>query len=553
MEIIRYKIFFFTTIFLCFLGMAEGAFADTHYVSKSGSDSGNNCANQNSPCLTITQGISQLSGGDTLIIGDGVYAEAIRNIPSGSAGAYTTVQAENNWGVLIDGSGGGLPSAPILISGRSYIAIRGIKTKMSQSSASGCISVLASDHIKLIRCSASYSGTGNNAPDANVSSIVIGTRGGGNSDILLEECYSYGGGRYQFNISNSNNVIVRRCVARHDFWDSGNSLQCAGFTNYDSKNTTWQNNIVLDSDGQYCEDKLYGGWWNENKDEQGNEDTSQAYYGNIALNVTALGINDIKVSGNHAFDNNVIWGCVGGYGGGAVPSYTYTTPPSWSMNNLTIGDSTGIFNNNYYFRGIGAGIDNSVEAPKTIKNSIIYGNNSYGLTEYIATDYNVMYGNGANFGGRFATPTAGTHDRCSQNGNAISPTTNGLVYLPRIESNSALKTAGENGAQIGAEVVYRMGVGGTLYGETGWNTLTSESLWPFPNEDIIKADMAGYNGFGPAGARGFAAPGNGLYGGPITLTSYIWEYLGNPCPGEICGGGGGDATSPASPSGLSVR
>ena len=30
------------------------------------------------------------------------------------------------------------------------------------------------------------------------------------------------------------------------------------------------------------------------------------------------------------------------------------------------------------------------------------------------------------------------------------------------------------------------------------------------------------------------APGNGLYGGPITLTSYIWEYLGNPCPVGVC-------------------
>ncbi|MEA3360776.1 MAG: Ig-like domain-containing protein, partial [Thermodesulfobacteriota bacterium] len=29
--------------------------------------------------------------------------------------------------------------------------------------------------------------------------------------------------------------------------------------------------------------------------------------------------------------------------------------------------------------------------------------------------------------------------------------------------------------------------------------------------------------------------GNGLYGGPITLTSYIWEYLGNPCPIEFYG------------------
>jgi len=32
----------------------------------------------------------------------------------------------------------------------------------------------------------------------------------------------------------------------------------------------------------------------------------------------------------------------------------------------------------------------------------------------------------------------------------------------------------------------------------------------------------------------YGEPGNGLYGGPITLTSYIWEYLGSACPATIC-------------------
>ncbi len=32
----------------------------------------------------------------------------------------------------------------------------------------------------------------------------------------------------------------------------------------------------------------------------------------------------------------------------------------------------------------------------------------------------------------------------------------------------------------------------------------------------------------------FAANGSGFYGGPITLTSYIWEKLGTACPTHIC-------------------
>jgi len=57
-------------------------------------------------------------------------------------------------------------------------------------------------------------------------------------------------------------------------------------------------------------------------------------------------------------------------------------------------------------------------------------------------------------------------------------------------------------------------------------------MWPFPNEDLIKAKMKAYsftdsNG-AVSGKRGFCADGKQLDGvSDITLTSYIWEYLGN--------------------------
>lgn len=33
-----------------------------------------------------------------------------------------------------------------------------------------------------------------------------------------------------------------------------------------------------------------------------------------------------------------------------------------------------------------------------------------------------------------------------------------------------------------------IGVDGTLYGETGWDTVTATDLWPYPNEAQIYAD-----------------------------------------------------------------
>jgi len=93
----------------------------------------------------------------------------------------------------------------------------------------------------------------------------------------------------------------------------------------------------------------------------------------------------------------------------------------------------------------------------------------------------------------------------------------------------------------GAVIMKRYGVSGTRWGEPGFDQLTDEDLWPWPYEAKIKEVMREVNdppaGNSPATnntKRGFAADGLGLYGGPITLTSYIWEYLGTPCPTTIC-------------------
>lgn len=81
---------------------------------------------------------------------------------------------------------------------------------------------------------------------------------------------------------------------------------------------------------------------------------------------------------------------------------------------------------------------------------------------------------------------------------------------------------------IGSTILKRIGVSGTSYGETGWDTLTSDDLWPFPNEDRIKNELS------VVSLRGFCAAGNSLDGiSPLTLTTYIWEILGNQIPNDI--------------------
>jgi len=60
-------------------------------------------------------------------------------------------------------------------------------------------------------------------------------------------------------------------------------------------------------------------------------------------------------------------------------------------------------------------------------------------------------------------------------------------------TNSNLSPVGQqyllqpnSGNTTGATILKRVGVTGTLYGESGWDTVTNEDLWPWQYEDKIK-------------------------------------------------------------------
>ncbi|UXI70335.1 hypothetical protein [Tahibacter amnicola] len=110
-----------------------------------------------------------------------------------------------------------------------------------------------------------------------------------------------------------------------------------------------------------------------------------------------------------------------------------------------------------------------------------------------------------------------------------------LKYLPDAGSGTGLTEAG-------ARILYRTGRSGTVWGEPGFDELTAESLWPWPHEAAIKAVFAEPNtplpGNTPAAndtVRGFTVATD-AFGRPMTLTRYIWQYLGHEIPEAIYGG-----------------
>ena len=538
-KFILISVIFVLSIFVFPKGFAEAA---TYYACNNANTCGsgwvtgndaNSCNSKSTACGTIRAGILKMLGGDELVIGDGTYtgtSNSIYNIPSGSAGKYTIIRAENDWGTIVTAKSPSYPTPSAYINNNQYIEIRGIKFLGTNGLK---LYVINSDHIKIIRCSS------DGVVEGNGSSFAVA----GSSYVLFEECFSYGAGRYPFGVTKnystdapSHHIIFRRNVCR---WDYSNTIEPqACFANYDQEYVYYQNNVVVDGKEIRGIDAPYDGakgFFTPN----GAKETH--FQGNIVLNFEGTGyrIEQSPVS-NVTLTDSIAWNTKWTTNDVTYPANLFYSDDGigpLTVNRATLGDNDLT---NYG----GSDISNITlrAASSTIKNSIIYGNAPKGIYGYAVrvhnngiSQYNSYYNNTPgkdNYNGIGATSF-----------NNINPLNNGLKYLPRIEDNSFLKTAGENGLQVGAQIVKRYGASGTLWGEAGWDVLTNDDLWPFPNEDVIKKDVASfykspnevYAGSPEMiGARGFAADGNGLYGNPITLTSYIWEYLGNPCPADIC-------------------
>jgi hypothetical protein len=485
------------------LATATGAQAATYYISASGgSDSYPGTSAE--PWATFAHAFSVMGGGSTLILKDGTYNQSLRDIPEGSEAAYTVVKAENDFQVTVRAT------IDAALTTSSYNRIEGIKFDGGGSHIPG---VIPSNYVKIMRCA--FFG----APSNNNSQAVTTVEA---HHILFEDCWAWGAGRYKFVAYHSEKVIFRRCVSRHDYAND-NDDQCATFTNYDSVQVLYQNVIALDSgQDKLAYGDLYGGIWYENNGREVNDVKVQ---GSIFINIEGStgAFADPKVMGAHELENVVVWNANGGagfenyYGGGS---------PSYAANHVTMGDIWGEWTDSARAQGTGF-FNNDAEAhspplPATVTNSILYQVNSYGLSDFITSDYNDFFDNGQNY---LNPASQGTHDRF------VDP---GIMYPVRVEEGSPLKGAASDGGDIGATILRRYGVTGTLWGEPGYDQLTSEPLWPYPYEAQIKADMASWTG-PHDGTRGFCAPGSGLYGGPITLTSYIWEAAGHACPVEICG------------------
>lgn len=468
--------------------------AATYYVDTAAPDNNGN-GSQSAPKKYISSGVQLMSpaGGDTLIILPGIYNNALDRISDGSqggpstggvvngqAGAYNTIKASQDGAVIIQ--------QPIQVSRSSrYVRLEGLRWENREGST------VSGSYMKILRCS--FQG----APDrGNVMTLAVG-----GSFNLLEDVWVYGkGGRYNIIVYDSENVILRRVVVRHDAgWsdiEKANEPQ-AGISIYNSSNVLVQNSIGLDNTLDYrnvgSNNTWYGPFFVVQNPYSAPHPTDNVHIiGSFAVNSVGSGV---YFSGgpisNSSFTDSVIWAMENG-----IVSNGQLGRIQAQINSSLIGrtDEWGVAQ-----YGVGS-YGNQI----TVNNSIIFDNASGDLLASVGSiveSNNLCYGNG--------------RDYCAASARRYDPLTNGLIYLPRIESGSRLATDG-----VGHMAINRLGVSGTLWGETGYDQVTSQALWPWPNEDRIKNEMCDEANSGVAD-RGLCLSGQ-------SLTDYIWGMVGNGTP-----------------------
>lgn len=507
-------------LLIILLGCASGgAHAATYYVDGSVIDDAGNGA-ISTPKKYIRSGASLLASGDTLVIKNGTYTGAnniigwngvtLQSLPSGTAGNYTTIQAESVGGVVVDAEYLRAAFQVYDTNTVNYLHVDGIHFKHGLSG----LFYLGGSYNWVSNC-----GFEDGMPVASNTETAIASITEGSYN-LVEDCWVWGKGRYGFYtgsiLGGTDHSIFRRVVVRLDASPTG--YMSASLRFYNSNNNSMQNCIVIDSlvdngaGGLGCNSPsveciafALGG-------SSSAGEWSHIFNGNIALNnpgrwgfSNEKGVMDDTKP--NVWANSVLWGNENGFYpyNLAIGDSAYNVSGNknvWNVSNMLVGSTTyGValtatrLNNQY-------NISNSIFTGNTVS---AFGDTDKTMSRVI-TD-TIAYNNTSN------TCLSGVG--CTSTGldTTTNPMTSIVRHLPRVETGT-----------IGPNIMYQIGGTGNIHGAAGWNDTGATPLWPLANETAWSAKMKAYAASN-SGDRGFAAL-SGTTDSP--LTDYIWSYLGTP-------------------------
>ncbi|RDH83782.1 MAG: hypothetical protein DIZ80_06490 [endosymbiont of Galathealinum brachiosum] len=470
-----------------------------YFVSNSGND--NNSGSESAPWKTLQTSINKLSPGQTLNVVDGIYRENITPTVSGLSSAPIYVRAVNPLQVTIDGSGVG---TALDITEVSYLEFEGFKLQNSGERA--VLEVNSRDgqpatgntdthHIVLRKISVKGSCLNNNC-----NGILIGR----SNDVLIEDAWVFGAGRYTTSIYGSRNITLRRVLIRWDQWyganykpdDPRNALGV-----YNTHDSLFENVVIIDSGyrppgvgGDKGALLLAGGDNGDTAPFTGSE--NNRFYGLVIHNNIGLAISLSGRSAPHNqnhFENGVIFN--NSRRGLTINKRVENT----TFNNMTVfGHPEG-----------GYGNFSSETSGNVLKNSLILNNGgSNAITGEVTETYNILYGNS-------------TNNTSSDTSLVIDPN---LEYVFTNDTATLLNSnLGSNNKPRGANAIYRY-----------YNGVEStEKLWPWMFEDEIYEDFCDPNSlsdYGRTDSNSSAWCDSGK-----SLTRYLWESTTVlACPANIC-------------------
>lgn len=517
--------------------LSINAFAADIYISTTGTKTTGTSTSgdwSNANCYSnVRAAVAAASSGDTITINDGTYTGSDNSLdqnhypPSGPGtgvgdARFTIIKARNiptteQLKVIFDGgSGAGILATGAGSGAPTYIKFHGIQFNRANTYKGW-------DHLYFKQCAFMGITDGNSA-----------AAGIGGAYNLIEDCVFYGKGRYKINFydydrdssTRPGNNVCRRCVARNDFAlkDTDGTNPIASFSAYYSTDSAFLNCIDIDSD-----DPEY---WKTNPEELASSFYQPFEDGTLPNNLVIKGSISINSALGGAYTEGTIGGITdfvsvktgGGFwlkDGGTISNLTQI---DLGLNNFSYSAAQiAVFIARHYAVG-------GYNTGAVLSNSIMKDVNP---VDYIFNNTTASYINTNQLGK--------TLNGSITNQITTDPYSNGLLYPVRIETGSSLATSGSGGGRVGARIVNKLGKDGTFKGETDWDT-EQESLWPWPLEDWVKAQMSSMpstitGDTMPSATRGFASTGTQLNGADqITLTSYIWEYLGNQIPADIYGG-----------------
>lgn len=495
---------------LLLTGMTD-TFAASYYLSPAGNDSAAGTAPA-AAWQTFAKAFPAIAAGDELILLDGVYTDATTGHigwqgsrsgqpPSGtSLAAMTRIRALNPGKVKIQGE-----SEAGLFIGRStrkdrYIRIEGITFE-------GGGQLYNTQYVTIKNCG--FKG-----------GFTIGTNDHdqGNTDNLVEDAWIWGSGlRIIAANYRADRNVWRRVVVRGDGCGlaecSGSGNPNVGITVYESRQVSLQNVLVTDrllavagQNGWAYSDSPYADFASA-QHTTAYPFGDNAWLGTISLNSPDSGYYleaDTAETQAVRIENAVVWNA-------AAWGLNVSVPTAVALGHLTShtqsGDAIRLM------------------SPGTLDNIIALGSGRYGINSVDVPTHASVSGSWI---------AAYNQTNCTSGCYSADPRADGtpasLRYPVRIESGSFLAGKGSGASDIGANVVLRVGTDGSRHGDAVYDTLSTLPLWPWPNEERIKREMCADSGV----SRGFCTSGNGLYGGPVTLTSHVWEAAGQPCPANIC-------------------